>query len=305
MEKRTLFMPILKSSSGEFFGILSDTSIDRDEEKMSKSLLVEWAEKSKKIPALLNHENKVESNIAVWENPQIIRRKGHTALKMTPRFFKSNPKSQMVKGMLEEGALLGVSIGAIPHDFKEVEVDGKMILEWTKAELLEASFTPVPSNRNGQAVFVAKSLDLAKKFEEEIKNNILGNNGGKMEAHKKEMEKLNTELVKKNDELEALNKEVAELKKAAELEKADSKKVSEEGTKNLEAVQGEIAKLKEEMVSNKAKMDEELEKKIREHGVILKGHDEKVAELEKLKLAAVADKPGELNTKDYLTTMSK
>ena len=45
-------MPISKDIDGNYVGILSDTSIDRDEEMMGKELLQEWA-KNKSLPALI------------------------------------------------------------------------------------------------------------------------------------------------------------------------------------------------------------------------------------------------------------
>jgi len=154
-----LWMPIKKDYSGNYIGILSDTSIDRDNEIMSKELLEKWAEKDFYMPALINHENKVESNVGKWVDKRVISNGKHYALIAKPVFFKSNPKAQMIEGMLNEGANIGLSIGAIPKKSTEKVIENMTYKEWKDAELVEGSFVPVGSNRNTFAM-VAKSFNL-------------------------------------------------------------------------------------------------------------------------------------------------
>lgn len=169
IEKRIITCSIGKGFDGDFRAILSDTSIDRDDEFMSQELLGKWAsEPNQFLPMLMDHSNKVENLIGKWNNAQIAKSGDkHHALTMIPKFFDANPKANMVKGMLEEGAQLGLSIGARPIQSEEVQIDGKTYRKWTDAELLEASITPIPSNKNSY-LSLAKSFNLEKTKEEKM-----------------------------------------------------------------------------------------------------------------------------------------
>ncbi len=224
-------MPITKTAKG-YRGIISDTSIDRDDEFMGKELIDKWGKKDFYLPILLDHENKVLSNVGKWVDKEVIQNKGHNALKVSPYFFESNPNSKIVKGMLDEGAELGLSIGAIPKGFEEVDIDGERFRKWTDAELVEASFVPVASNRNSYAA-VAKSFNLEENYhkinksqggkntmsetEEEIKKTLeeAKKTLAEAEAIKKEAE----DKVKEDAEAEAKAKEEAEAKEKADAEK--------------------------------------------------------------------------------------
>ncbi len=297
--KRFLYMPILKTASGSYEAVLSDTSIDRDDELMSKSLLNYWAKNSEYIPALMDHENKVLSNVAVWKNPRVVQRKGHNALVMTPKFFDSNPNAKVIKGMIDEGAQLGVSIGAIPKDYEDIEIKGKTHLMWTKAELLEASFTPIPSNRHAQ-IYMAKSIDLAKKMLNEAE-------GKKMpEDNKLELEKLKTQLDEKTSEAEELQKKIEDLEKAVSDKDKGNKAVTDELAevkKSLESQKDEIKKTIDEF---KKSFDEELEKKVKDHLVKLPqapGYMDEALEAIAKKKAEV-DKKAEFSSDDLLKAYS-
>lgn len=160
IEKRHVWMPITKTEKG-YAGILSDTSIDRDDEFMSKELLQKWTNQDFYFPILLDHDNKVMSNIGMWKEKSLVENDGHSALRVVPHFFESNPNTKAVKGMLDDGAQLGLSIGAIPRKSEEVEIDGKTFNKWTDAELVEGSFVPVASNRHSY-VSIAKSFGISK-----------------------------------------------------------------------------------------------------------------------------------------------
>lgn len=159
-----LFMPIMKTAEGGFLAILSDNSIDRDDEIIGKSVLVDWA-KNKSLNALANHKNAMENWVGGWKNFKVIEREGHSALVAEPMFFsaKANPLAAQIKQQVTEaldaGMVPGVSIGAIPHEDKMMEIDGKSYKVHTKAELVEASWTPVPANKHAIAV-----RSLAKQF---------------------------------------------------------------------------------------------------------------------------------------------
>lgn len=162
MEKRLLWLPISKTVSGEYRGILSDDSTDRDDEFISVELLNKWAkDPNRYIPALADHRNEIDSLIGKWINPIVIKSAKNYGLSVKPEFFDANPKAKMVKGMLDQGAQIGLSIGAIPGKSTVIEKDGKKIRRWDDAELVEGSFTPIPSNRNSYVV-LAKNFGLDK-----------------------------------------------------------------------------------------------------------------------------------------------
>lgn len=171
-KKLSLWCPVTKDiNSGELVGILSDTSMDRDNEFMDKQLLQQWA-KSGVLPALANHTNKMENFIGGWTDMQVVEKDGHTALVAKPFFFKSNPMAQQIKGMIDEAVAMGlnpgISIGAIPLAQEERKVEGKSFTVHTKAELVEATWVPIQSNRNAFAT-IARSFDVNINIEEETK----------------------------------------------------------------------------------------------------------------------------------------
>jgi len=162
--KAIIYCALGKSeSTGKYSAIISDTSLDRDNEFMSKELLQLWADDPDSIPMLMDHENRLENLLGKWTNKKVIQNGEDYALHMEPVFYESNPKSKMVKGLIDEGAKIGTSIGAIPLDSVKSKKYGKEAKKWTKAELLEASITPIPANRNSY-------LNLAKSFNLEGKN---------------------------------------------------------------------------------------------------------------------------------------
>ena len=169
-ELRKLWIPLQKTESGEYRGILSDTSIDRDDECMSKDLLESWAE-NKSLPTLVDHQNTMSAWVGVWKELSVISKNGRNALTANYTFFtkEANPQAQQIKTQIEEaiamGAEPGISIGAIPKKFDEVKIDGKTFKRWRAAELVEASFVPVQSNRGSFA-------ELTKQFDLQGKNNI-------------------------------------------------------------------------------------------------------------------------------------
>jgi len=161
-----LFMPVAKSADGKFLGILSDTSIDRDNEMMSASLLREWASTNKTLPALVNHENKMESLVGGWKNLRVIEKDGRVALMAEPFFFsaEANPLAAQVEKQVNEalanGLNVGISIGARATDSETVMVGDRAMRQYTKAELLEATFVPIQSNPMASFGHVAKSYGI-------------------------------------------------------------------------------------------------------------------------------------------------
>jgi len=126
MEENTLkmWMPVTKTASGKLVGILSDTSIDRDDEFMTKDLLVDWA-KNTSLKALANHENKMEKWVGGWSNLKVVEKGGNFALVGEPWFFskEANPLAEQIRlqvlESIEKGENAGISIGAIPKETME------------------------------------------------------------------------------------------------------------------------------------------------------------------------------------------
>jgi len=169
--KIKMWMPVTKTAGGKFLGILSDTSLDRDEEFMCKELLEDWAMDRSPLPMLANHENKMEKFIGGWKNKKLLKKGNKYALTANPFFFskEANPLASQIQKQVEEalenGMGIGISIGAIPKETIEKEIDGIMRTGFKKAEIVEATIVPIQSNRNASFSAVAKEFDINNKEE--------------------------------------------------------------------------------------------------------------------------------------------
>lgn len=231
--RRELFAPITKNAEGKYIAVLSDNSVDRDDEVVSKECLLKMGKDGGYLAALCNHDNDVFMQVAEWINRGNAEIDGHTVLIAEPKFYKSNPNSQILQGMLDEGAQFGVSIGAMVKDYDEI--DGKRV--YKDLELVEASFVAVPSNRHGRVLAVAKSYNQSNHKKKE---------GSEMELTQKDIdsavEKAKTELTKtfkkqleeKDSEIVKLKKELEDAQSEAEEAKEESEKEKEESRKKLE-----------------------------------------------------------------------
>lgn len=228
---REIWMPVGKTDKG-YTGILSTNSIDREDEIIGQELLNKWANEDFYIPALVDHKNEIKSNVGYWANKHLVQNSdGMFALKATPVFFESNPNAKIVKGMLEEGGQIGLSIGALPLKSKEVTKSGKNYNEWEDAELVEASFTPIPANRHTYA-------NLAKKFD--IEKNVIKKDLD-LEIKQPTEEKVKmTEELKKSDE--ATTGDAPEEKKEEEPQVEEEKKVDIDVEVLKKAIRSDILK---------------------------------------------------------------
>jgi len=246
--KRQIWMPLSKNfETNNYEAIISDTSVDRDDERMSKDLIVKWSQNPNKfIPMLIDHENKILNMVGNWEKPQVLEKGEHYALAMQPKWFLSNPKAKLLKEMLDEGAQIGLSIGAIPKSHTKVTVSGQEIKEWTDAELVETSLVPIGSNRH-TFMNIAKSFDFGgdamvkeklEKQEEPKEEEV-----EEKKEEKKEEEEEESETKTLKEELAELKKEIKELHKTktATTRKVELKALAE----NTEAK--EIKTIKEDM----------------------------------------------------------
>lgn len=228
------WMPLSKSHDGGFVGILSDNSIDRDEEFMSKELLQSWASDSKSLPMLANHENKLEKLIGGWTEKKLIVKGDSSALVAKPFFLESNPLGKQAKAMVEEalakGLNIGISIGAIPSgDMVEKEIDGKKFKGFSKAEILEATIVPIQSNRNASFTALAKSFEIdvvndnseVQKMSEELKKEEAPVAEPEVKEEAKPEEEAKSEEPSPQEVVDEANKELQN--KVALLEKAIEK----------------------------------------------------------------------------------
>ena len=244
-EERTLWQPLVKSNDGKYVAILSDNSVDRDDEIIGKKALQSILDNDGYTAILVDHENKIKNQIGEWVNKRLETIGEHTALVAEPKFYLSNPQAKMIKGMLDDGAKMGISIGAIPTGAIEKKcADGKTRKEFTGLELLEASFVAIPSNRHGQAMAVAKMLKSQEnKMAEEITKEPIEETVEEVVVEKpviEPVEEIKEEIkeapkeevieVKANDELLLIKKEL----EATKLKVEELTKVNTAATKTLE-----------------------------------------------------------------------
>lgn len=249
-----LFAPIIKDVHGDYIAVLSDTSSDRDDEFVGKQA-IEGMQLSGYVAGLIDHENKVLNQVCEWVNKRVVEIDGHTALIAEPKFFLSNPNAVIIKGMLDDGAKIGISIGAIVKAYEDTKVGDTMTRTFTDLELLEASFVAIPSNRHGRAMAVAKSFnrDNKKKMSKELNYTQKDIDSAVLESKKG----FDTQISDLNKQLESKDTKISELEKSV--------------SDNKELVK--VAETKVEVADTKV---EELEKSL---------EDEKKSSLEKQKFA--------------------
>jgi len=246
-----LFMPIMKAADGKYIAVLSDDSVDRDEEKLSKGCIEKLGYDDRYLAALCNHDNDVFMQVAEWTNRGVQEIDGYTALIAEPRFYKSNPNAKIIQGMLDEGAKFGVSIGAIVKSYDDID-DMRV---FTELELLEASFVAIPSNRHGRALAVAKSFNNKKQSEvstmdkEFTKKDLDAAIDKKVESMKnnfdKELALKDTEIAKLKDDLKKAEDEAEDKAEEAKTETDAAKdEAATEADKKLKAVEAELVKVK-------------------------------------------------------------
>ncbi len=264
MEKSThvgyridLFMPIIKNTEGNYIAVLSDDSTDRDDESLSKGCIEKFGENDKDyLAALLNHDNDIMNLVAEWVNRKVVNVGSNVVYVAEPKFYMSNPKAKIIRGMLDEGAKPGVSIGAIVKDFEMV--DGKKV--FTELELLEASFVGIPSNRHGRAMAVAKSYNHMKEVQKmdekftqkDIDSAVEKANGKLVKSHEAELEKKDADVAKLTKDLEKVEALKKDAEDAAAEDKADAEAKEEESEKKLSAAKAE-KKAAEELVEKTVK----------------------------------------------------
>lgn len=271
--KIIMYQTVVKDATGKYIAVLSDDSIDRDGEIIGDEALNKIMSNDGYTAILYDHENKVMNQVGEWTNKRLekisVNGVSHTALVAEPKFYLSNPNAVILKGMLDEGAKMGVSIGAIPLSFEEREVDGVKRTVYTDLELLEASFVAIPSNRHGMVSAVAK---MAKNIgETKMSENI------KLEELQKNFDVKSKEFDEVSKKLETVSKELDEVKVNAEAVAKDleAEKVKvEEAEKAKEAAEAEVEKKKSESEETVKAVKEELESKEKAYSQVVKELEE-------------------------------
>ena len=270
--KVKLWMPITKdSSTGKYHAVLSDDSLDRDEEIVGKELIDDWGANNA-LPALANHENSMEKWVGGWENIKAIQKGYNNALIAEPWFFskEANPLAARIKLQVDEAIKKnlnpGISIGAIVYDSRMEKRGDKEIRVFTKGELLEATWVPIQSNRNANYGHVAKKFNLnkegitmEKQFTQKDVDVALEKQSSEMKVDfEKQMKTKDAEVADLNKKLEDSNKEVAEAKKS--FEEASAKLV--ESDKEKTAAKAEAEKANKTALEKQKIADENSEGKL-------------------------------------------
>jgi len=239
MEERfNVWMPVSKSADGRLVAILSDTSLDRDDEFMTKELIMKWA-KNKTLKALANHENKMQSWVGGWSNLKVIEKGENTALVADPWFFsaEANPLAAQIKKQVEEalakGEAPGISIGALPLGQVTKEIEGRILRGYSDAELLEATWVPIQSNRNATFGHLAKQFDL--------------------ESHENKVEEI--QVQKSTEEIKMTEEVITESPLETQVQKEIEQVVQKEVEEVKKEENNEVQKLIEENKVLKEKLD--------------------------------------------------
>lgn len=133
------------AATGEWEAVLSAPTVDRDGEVIDKGAFEPLPE-SIPIHAYHDFSDPVGRGQPFYDGDQLKARGG----------YASTPRAQEIRTLVEEGVIANMSVGFMAAEREER--DG--IPTVTKAELLEASFVSVPSNREA-AVLLAKSYRVA------------------------------------------------------------------------------------------------------------------------------------------------
>ena len=279
MEKAIkLWCPVTKDHNGEFIGILSDNSMDRDEEFMSKELLQDWAANNVVLPALANHTNKMENFIGGWTDLRVVEKNGHSALVAKPFFFskEANPKAAQIKALVneavEKGLNPGISIGAIPKESIKKDINGKEHIVFTKAELVEATWVPIQSNRNASFGHIARSFNLdvegktCDKLEETIMTEEIKKDESQAPEAAPEGKPVEEVLAAAEEGAVEAPAEEAKEEPAAEAEEEEAKPEESEAEKalrlKLEKAEAELEKLKKQAVMKASVEQPKVQKQI-------------------------------------------
>lgn len=263
-----IWLPVKKTEAGTYKVIISDTSLDRQDEVMSKSVIRQIVEKSQLI-ALANHDNSMQSWVGGFNKMEEMEKNGHYAAVAEPWFFSkaANPLAAQIERQVEEslerGLNPGISIGARALEHDTTKINGKEHLRHTSVEPLEATWTPIGANRNSYA-FVEKSFNPNQnknevhKMPEEEKTEITEETTE--EKTKEESSSENDESSESSEE-KSTNPDVSKEKQDFK----EEKEVKDEKKKDKKPVKSLTMKQVEEIFDKKLSNRESFLKAIREN----------------------------------------
>lgn len=148
--------------------VATDDSVDRDGERIDPKGW-DFSNYERNPVLLFAHDYSQEPIGKVLE----IRVEGSQVL-FKPQFAVDiSERAKRIFELYKKGYLNAFSVGFIPREWKEVaEDDGKMVLEFTKAELLEISAVPVPANPEAVVLARSKGLDIDANGDRLIKEEL-------------------------------------------------------------------------------------------------------------------------------------
>lgn len=174
--------------------IASTGAIDRDQEVIDpdgwdlknflKNPVILWAHNSRELPIGVATKVYVENKKLIVEG------------KFAPA--DANPLAEQVKKLYDEKIIKTVSVGFIGLEFETKKQDNLDIFVWTKAELLELSFVPVPANPEALSLIKEKGLDVKVLTEKKEPNQHL----------EKRVDRLEQIAIKHDDELKHIHNRI-------------------------------------------------------------------------------------------------
>jgi len=131
---------------GSFSSVLSTASLDRDNERIDVGAFAPLPER---IPIHTDHVHSTEGLIGSgtpYYDGSMLKVDGT---------FASTPKAQVIRKLVAEGHLRSMSVGFIRLDSK---LDDQGVRHITAGELLEASFTTIPSQPDARVLAVRSGV---------------------------------------------------------------------------------------------------------------------------------------------------
>jgi HK97 family phage prohead protease len=186
---------IKEAGEDRAFKVIASTgAIDRDQEVIDpngwqlsnflKNPVILWAHNSRELPIGVATKVYVENKKLIVEG------------KFAPA--DANPFAEQVKKLYDEKIIKTVSVGFIGVEFETKKQNNMDIFVWTKAELLELSFVPVPANPEALSLMKSKGLDKDKLTEVKAEDKKL----------EKRVDRLEKIVVKHDDELKHIHKRI-------------------------------------------------------------------------------------------------
>jgi len=160
-----IIIPLQKTGEGQLTGIASTTSVDRDDEKMSREALQMMVDeiKSNGVNLFGNHEQQWENTLGFIGDAQLVD--NQVLIKATLDDASTNPKIPMLLNKMRKGIKLGLSVGGnvLHYDWEYNRELGKKIKVLDKVKIYEVSVVGIPSNADSYLTVgatIAKSAKL-------------------------------------------------------------------------------------------------------------------------------------------------